>query len=275
MGQGSPINDGEMYEFGATVADQMNAFLQGDRREAAPSRLPAQMPGGSIEACDYRKKLESMSPDDRVSATLECLGRRGTFRDILYGLLVFCQDEKTYPEIEAHVREFAEFHRNRQSERRYVHLLLRTGALEEIELDEDGEVLTETAKQRAVEEGLDPEDLDLLVCDWRVVTTEVGKRALAEFSPESRMRALLEGSPGKVEALLQVLAFCETPRFMGDVVEHFQGADVLGFDEGTRQPIQPSSYMDKLDKAGMVAWNGSYWRATDEGRAFLREYRVA
>ena len=106
-------------------------------------------------------------------------------------------------------------------------------------------------------------------------TTEVGKRALAEFSPESRMRALLEGSPGKVEALLQVLAFCETPRFMGDVVEHFQGADVLGFDEGTRQPIQPSSYMDKLDKAGMVAWNGSYWRATDEGRAFLREYRVA
>lgn len=252
-------------QFGGRVARQMDALIEEERSPAHVDPKTAPRP----ERVDWREKLAGMDFDARVDATIATLKRRTTFRDILYGLLGFCMEERPYEEIEPYVQGFVEFHRNRQSPRRYVQMLLRTGALEEIELDEQGEVLTEEAKRQAVADGLDPEDLDTLVFDWRVVTTDAGRAAYERFSPGSRIAELIGADPAREEALVRIMEFCCEPRSMGQVVDEFSGSELLGIDEESRLPRQPSAYIEKLDRAGAVQWDGERWKLTEQGEDYL------
>ena len=253
-------------QFGERTARQVGAFMEEGRPEAHIDHW-----GDRPKQIDWREKLAAMDFDERVDAALASLKRRTTFRDILYGLLDFCMEERPYEEIEPYVESFVEFHRNRQSPRRYVQVLLRTGALEEIELDEQGEPITDEARNRAVEEGLDPDDLDTLVFDWRVVTTDVGRAAYERFTPSSRIADLIGADPEREAAFVDIMAFCRKSRFMGQIVDEFAGKAYLGIDEENRLPRQPSAYVEKLDRAGAVFWDGKCWTLTEEGETFLQE----
>lgn len=261
-------------DFGARAAEQVGALAEMDfaERKASAFADGAGTADGSAKPrkdADYREALRQMSFDERVEATVECLGRRGTFRDILYGLLGFCTQERSYDDIEPYVESFTEFHRNRQEPRRYVFMLLRTGALEEIELGEDGSPLTEADRQAAIEGGLDPQDVDLLVFDWRVATTDVGRKVLEDYDPAARFKRLLADDPEREGALVRVMAFCRTPRSMGEIDDKFKGDALMGFDGQSGQMRQPSSYVGKLESAGMVFWDGRSWILTEEGAACL------
>ena len=251
-------------QFGERAARQMGAFMEEGRPGAHIDHT-----GDRPARTDWHEKLAGMGFDERVDATLETLRRRTTFRDILYGLLGFCETEQPYEQIEPYVEGFVEFHRNRQSPRRYVQMLLRTGALEEIELNQDGEPLTEEAKAKAVEEGLDPEDLDTLVYDWRVVATDAGRAARDRFSPVSRIEELIGADPEREEAFLRIMEFCLEPRYMGQIADAFAGKPFLGIDEENRLPRQPSAYIEKLDRAGAVKWDGQHWSITEQGEEYL------
>lgn len=256
------------YTFGGSVAESMNAFMEEGRDEA--NLYPQFNQNRQTPNVDeWREKLEAMDFDQRVQATLECLGRRTVYRDILYGLLEFCTIERTYEEIEPFVEEFTEYHRNRQSQRRYVQMLLRCGALEEIELDEVGEPLTQETKENALAAGLDPADIDTLVFDWRVRTTEVGEKVLEEFSPANRIATLFAADPERVEAFKAIMTFCETPQTADVIIESFRHSDLMGYDEKSKQIRQPAAYIEKLDRAGALAWDGDHWTLTEAGQASL------
>lgn len=269
-----PLDDAALGQghFGGRAAAQVGALVEADfagERKQAAAEGQERSKTAPQPTDDYRQKLVEMDFDQRVEATLECLGRRPTFRDILYGLLGFCQEEKSYEEIGPFVEGYADFHRNRQEPSRYVFMLLRTGALEEIELDEDGQPLTEERKQAAIDEGLAPEDVDLLVFDWRVVTTEVGAKVFEENDPASRFRRLLAQYPEREEAFAEIMEFCRSPRFMGQIDDEFKGSALLGFDDQTSQMRQPSSYLEKLERSGMIFWNNQHWVLTAEGQEYL------
>lgn len=263
--------------FGEKAARQMDASFEPEHDSGTMSAKQASPEGADDPrgnerpaANDYRDTLEGMDHDDRVAATKECLNRRGTFRDILYGLLGFCEEERSYEEIEDYVKSFTEFHRNRQEPQRYAYMLLRCGALEEIELDENGNRLTEADKQAAIDSGMAPEDTDELVYDWLVKTTDVGREVHEDLSPEHRLERLLESYPERTEAFAQIMEFCETPRGMGAIDDAFKGKPVMGFDEASKQKRQPSSYIEKLEAAGALKWDGSAWSLTGTGRDYLK-----
>jgi hypothetical protein len=259
------------YSFGTRVAEQIHATTEVGRKEVGSKQDHRDdEPPKSSAPVDYHENLEKMDHDERVAATAECLNRRGSFRDILYGLLGFCVEEKSYEEIEPFVEGFVEFCRNRQEPRRYVFMLLRTGGLEEIELKEDGTPLTKEDKQAAIADGLEPEDVDVLVFDWRVATTEVGREVYADFNPSMRLKKLVEEYPDREEAFAQIMAFCREPQTMGAIDDKFKGKSLMGIDEACKQKRQPSSYVDKLGTAGAIAWSGSAWSLADAGKEYLK-----
>lgn len=269
-----PLDDSvaQEYRFGGRVAEQMDAFMEEGTEGANQGRNSGDGDAARAQAAhvvDWREKLEGMSFDERVEATVDCVMRRSTFRDILYGLLGFCLEERSYEEIEPYVESFVEYHRNRQSQRRYVMFLLRTGALVETELDESGNVLTEEAKQAAIDAGLDPEDVDTLVFDWRVSTTDVGRAAYERLDARVRIAELISSDPAREDAFIQIMRFCDAPHCMGDIIDAFGGKDILGFDEEAKQMRQPSAYVTKLDGVGALAWDGDKWLLTEKGREFL------
>ncbi|MDE8702110.1 hypothetical protein PZH32_03940 [Adlercreutzia equolifaciens] len=280
-----PLDDDVALQdsFGKRAARQVNADIEEERTRSslelqggAPGdETREEQPEQAPHLADYREKLASMSFDERVLATYECLNRRSSFRNILYGLLEFCSEEKTYEEIEPFCASFSEFKVNRQEPRRYVFMLLRTGALEEIELDEDGHPLTDEAKEQAIAEGLDPEDVDTLVYDWRVVTTDVGHKAHEGFSPAVRLANLLASFPEREEAFIQIMEFLREPRSMGAIDDTFKGKSLLGVDEATKLNRQPSSYLHKLDGAGAIEWSDGAWRLTKTGEDFLAQQASA
>lgn len=268
----------ERYEFGGPVARRAGGTFGNDCVGESVRDEPlrdSSLDGRRNRAdLDYRQKLQSMDFDARCKATAECINRRGTFRDILYGLLGFCAQERTYEEIGPFVESFVEFQNNRQESHRYVFMLLRTGGLCEIELDEDGVPLTEEKKQRAIEQGLDPEDIDTLVFDWHVVTTDVGERVYEELAPARRLKALLKQYPEREEAFAQIMMFCREPKTMGSIDAEFKGTDLLGIDESSKLKRQPSSYIEKLGAVGAIAWSNGAWILTDVGREYLDRYMM-
>lgn len=258
--------------FGGKVAEQVGAYIElddDDRQRPLRTVDDESEDKHPFKPAGFEEKLETMDFDDRLEATMECLTRRPSFQDILYGLLGFCASERSYEEIELYVKAFPEFTVNRQEPRRYVFMLLRTGALQEIELGEDGAPLTEDDVQKALDDGIEPDDLDTLVFDWRVITTEVGEAAYQRFSPAMRFKELLADNEGHDEALYQIMEFCRVPRYMGQIDDRFKGKPVMGFNSATSMMYQPSSYVTKLNHAGVLNWNGDQWQLTESGAELL------
>ena len=267
----------EGYEFGGRVACQTGAALTEDRREHEGSgslSVDDARRQDAARAHDYKKDLEPLSFDERVEKTMDCLERRASYRNILYGLLRFCCADRSYEEAEAYVEGFPEYKENRQLARRYVSFLLRTGAIEETELDENGLPITERERQVALDEGLAPEDLDLLVCDWSLGTTDVGREALDRFSPARRLRSLVESYDSvSVRTCAHVLDVCRTRRSIADINRLLAADPGLKRDSHTGvMGLQPSSYVNKLDHAGGLEWNDG-WKTTEEGERILEELR--
>lgn len=265
-------------EFGERTARQMGAFISEERSE-----MDARSDRGADDVrrqeaarfVDYRERLAEMDFEQRVEATVACLERRASFQAILHGLLDYCMLDRTYDEAEAFVRTFPSFRLNRQSERRYVTFLLRTGAIEEVELDEGGNPVTAERKQEALEAGVDPEDLDTLVCDWRLRTTDAGEEALRRHSPVRRVARLLEEHPEREATYLRVLDYCRTPRSMEDVKRRLSDDPGLDRDPKTGIPrVQASSYVSNLENAGGLAWDGG-WASTEAGVQQLDDRRAA
>ena len=102
-------------EFGYKTAAMLGAELSGDRelseRNRAEHEEEARM-RQAARARDWRGDLASLSFDERVAKTMECLDRRASFKSILYGLLVFCFEERSYEEVEEHAQGYAEFEAN-------------------------------------------------------------------------------------------------------------------------------------------------------------------
>lgn len=226
-------------EFGYKTAAMLGAELSGDRelseRNRAEHEEEARM-RQAARARDWRGDLASLSFDERVAKTMECLDRRASFKSILYGLLVFCFEERSYEEVEEHAQGYAEFEANRQSGRRYAFFLQRVGAIEEIELDADGAVITEGRRAQLLEEGADQDALDVLTADWRVRATEVGKEAVKLADPLVSLRELLAEKPSRRSAYAHVLAYCRKPRQLGEIIGELDGDPGLEKDEALGCP---------------------------------------
>lgn len=247
-----------------SAVDASDAFwdrLIAEERADEEAGRTAAMPEEAEEEPD-----EAVSFDGRVEAILHLVNAAPLHREIYVKLLGFCTQRRTLGEAEDEVGGYPEFPQAALSNYRLVRNLVDAGALDWIELDADGEPLAEERKA-----GLSPDEADDLVADFAVETNEAGAAAAERMRPERRLEELLDREPQRSGALLDVLTFCQEPHSLGQIADFFeQGGFLDNLRAATGQPLQPSFFVDMLERAGVIEWQGS-WRITAGGRFALEQ----
>lgn len=101
--------------------------------------------------------------------------------------------------------------------------------------------------------------------------TDAGAAALRALSPALRLDALLKQEDGRKENFLDLMRFCsERKRTRQEIDGLLKG--VCEAEKNERHvaalALYPSYYVDRLEKAGALAWNNG-WTTTEEARAYL------
>lgn len=206
-----------------------------------------------------------LTHEERVAA-IDRMMEGPRFREIYFHILDFCQEQRTLGEVESLVGGLPEFAHAGQNQYRLIINLEDAGALDRLELDEKGDVVTE-----AMKEGLTDDEVDDLVCEYAFIDTDAGREVCAKMQPDKRMEDLMGMFPKRVKTYRQVLDFCKQPRTFKEIDTLLKGADVLKTGSAntiTNVPLQPSVFIDQLERSGGLVWKGS-WNVTEGGRRYL------
>lgn len=232
----------------------------------APAPEPTPAPAPAPEPAPAPASEPAPTFEQRVERVRTTVQRNPRTREILYRTLGYCIEQRDLGEVESMIAGLPEFKTCEQNQYRLIVFLEDAGGLDRLELDENRGIVTEDMK-----EGLDEDEIDDLVCDYAFVTTDAGRAVYEEGKPEKRMRELTALFPKRAHAYQDVLQFCTEPRSWKDINDLLSGSDVLtsgSLNTATDVPLQPSVFIDQLERSGGLVWDGS-WNITAEGRRFL------
>lgn len=213
-------------------------------------------------------RRDSKGADDLL--VLEhALLRHPLHREILYKILAFCENRKSLEEIEAEIASYPEFGQATQNQYHLINVLERSGGLVRLEFDEEGNEVREARK-----EGLSDDEIDDLIACYAFETTACGNQIVAQHTPLKRMIELLDIHPERKSTYIEVLERCnDHPCTYKELEGLLKGRFVLRTGHGdSHQPIQPSVFLDKLEKAAGVAWDDG-WQLTRWGKEILDELK--
>ena len=144
-----------------------------------------------------------------------------------------------------------------------VEALVRNGALVE-QLTVDGQPYDGTLEDLQRDESV---SLEADVAD-SISITEAGRDLAASIDPDFTMRELLASRPHYRDVFARVLTVCATDAgATREAVEQAVEANGnVSSPDGKR--VYPQYFMDALETAGGIAWDGA-WRATEAGRRAL------
>lgn len=191
-------------------------------------------------------------------------------RDPMYQALRYCFEEKPLREVEDYIASLPSFARSTMNQYYMLQVLVRAYGMEMIERDIDGNQVTPEQK-----EGLSEDEIDDLVYAFSFQTTDIGRDFVEQNSAHSRLAALINYKPERKDTYIELLEFiAEQPRSYDEVKELLAGRPILEVViDGTHETMQPSVFVDKLDRAGAIAWDKG-WNLTEEGREFLEELKT-
>ena len=209
-----------------------------------------------------------MENEDEFNRVYDSVTKQPLHREVLLAILSYCETARDQADVEAHVASLPEAAGAMQSPYRLMQQLVAAGGLTCTELDAQGNEVLPAAK-----EGLSEDELDDLVQGWRYETTNAGKQVAAYFAPARRMARLLDVHPTAAAAYSQVMRYCEQPRSRNDLAAFIEREHLLETIQAVLpkgSELRPSVLMDKLEAAGMLAWQNG-WTITDAGRRYLQE----
>jgi len=255
----SSIDDFESSDTEILYTNAQGRVLEDE--EADEASVP---PGVEVTTRPEPPDLDTMDFEDRIALLKRTVTRNPLHREIHYKTLKFCCDRHILPEVEDFIASCPEFSASTQSPFFLLKFLLKGGGIEVYEVDINGEVVTDAQK-----EGLSEDEIDDLVEQFAYETNEVGRELVKRMSPYNRLLELLEITPEYYDTFIEVLEYLTEKRSMADVDTLLRGRDVLmaGRDPGDR-PIQPSVFIDKLEKTGGIYWEKG-WLVSEEGRELL------
>ena len=223
-------------------------------------------PGVEVTTRPAQVNLEGKSFEELVEHLRMVVTRNPLYREIHYKTLKFCCERRILPEVEEYIASCPEFPATTQSPYFLLQFLLQGGGIDVFELDVHGEVVVDEQKNDLTED-----EIDDLVEQIAYETNEVGRELVERMSPHNRLLELLEISPEYYDTFIEVLHYLSERRTMASVDTLLRGRDVLmaGRDPSDR-PIQPSVFVDKLERAGGIYWEKG-WLITEEGRELLEK----
>lgn len=263
----------ESYEFGGKLAAQLGADLSDarDKKRKDPQLLEAETRmAQAARVQDWKENLSSMSREDRIQATLDCLARKNNQKEILYDLLVYCEKERTEREAESFLENHKQFSDGHHTASKYLLFMQRTGALDECEYDSDGALITESMRDELLNLGGSVEEIDELAVEWRYIITDAGAEAIRRFNPAIRTKDLFKSQKeSRIALFRKLLEFCSVPKSLDEIIAYTDGDPGLEVDSRTGvMHMQPSAYIGLLDQAGALTWENG-WLATKGGMEAL------
>lgn len=211
------------------------------------------------------EEVVELTFDEKLAELDYAVTRQSLNRDILYNVLGFCQIEQPLNTIEAYIMERPDFPHATLSPYHLIRVLEKHHGVVEVDRDDDGEVVT---AERL--EGLTEDEVDDLIATIGFESTDVGMEFYQQHLPSARIAELMEEEAVREETFIELLRFCEeTPRSYADISDLLKGREILTFRaDGTPEKIQPSVFLDRLQRSGAVMWEEG-WKTTEEGKEFL------
>jgi len=210
---------------------------------------------------------DSREPDDQEKLELLTLAvtRQPLNREVLYKILVDCEEERELSEMEDLIAAYPEFPDATQNQYRLLSILVDNYGLAYIERDAKGKEITD--ERRAA---LSEDELDDLIATQSYLTTPTGREFAKLHDPHARLLELLDLEPNRRETYIELLEYLDDqPRSYDEVTELLQGTPALEtVINGIRQTMQPSVLLDKLERNGAVVWQDG-WILTEAGKDYL------
>lgn len=208
--------------------------------------------------------IKELTFDEKVSDLIRFIQFEPLIRELDYKVLTYCFERRGLSDIEQRIAEYPEFKGATRDQYSLITELVVHHGLEFFELDECGNPVLEADKQ-----GLSEDDVDDLVTGYAYKTTEVGKEVVAKLDPKLRLTELLAAAPQRAETYRAILEFlCEKHSFAEvDSMLRERDASTFSRDAGSGV-VQPSVFVDKLERAGGVFYNGG-WETSDAGKELL------
>ena len=212
--------------------------------------------------------LDAMSFEERIEHLARAVKRNPLQREILYKALKFCITRRLLPDVEEMIASCPEFEGAGQSPFFLLRFVVQAGGIEVFEIDEEGEEVTDDRKA-----GLSEDEIDDLVAQYAYETNDIGKTVVEQMSPKNRMIELLEIEPAYYDTYIEVLGFLEEKQSFAAIDTLLRGREVLMANrDPSDRPIQPSVFIDKLERAGGIYWEKG-WVVTEEGKELLETLR--
>lgn len=212
-----------------------------------------------------QKRADSLTQSQQMAVLAEAVTRHPLNREIMYKMLVFCQEERSLTSLEQEVAAYPEFASCTQNPRSMARSLSDSFGLRTIERDAQGDEVTPERK-----EGLSEDEIDDLVSSLSFETTPVGRDFVEQHAPTARLTELLAFTPERADTYLELLSFVrEAPRSYAEIQSLLANRPVLNVViDGQPQTMQPSVFVDKLERTGVLVWDKG-WTLTREGEEFL------
>lgn len=215
---------------------------------------------------DEATAAAELTRDEKLARLEKAVRAQPSHREIYFHILEMCDEPQELSVLEAHIAALPEFKMATFDQYLMICILEKNEGLARIEMTEQGEVVTPQMK-----EGLDEDGVDDLVSSYWFQTTDLGRQLFQRNDPFKRIGDLLKEVPARRQSYLDVLDLCRQKRSYKDIESLLQGRDVLWMGrEGLQQPLQPSVFVDKLERAGAIVWNDG-WSLTEKGLKILEE----
>lgn len=204
--------------------------------------------------------------DEKVDHLMGVVTRTSRYREILRKTLVYCRTRRPLPEVEDRIQEYPEYPYAAQNPYRLIRFLVDADGIDLLEIDEEGAVVTPDRKV-----GLTEDEIDDLIVEFQLETTDVGDEVARRLEPNLRIADLLRQMPVRFDSYKKVMEFCREPHGIKEINALFEDVDLKAL--GTMNsddsiPIQPSVFVDKLERAGAMYWDGK-WKLTASGKTFI------
>ncbi len=210
---------------------------------------------------------ETLSFEERFTILETAVNRQSLHREIHYKTLMICQECRSLGYLEDEIASYPEFRHATLDQYHLIDALVQAGGLRRIELDREGIPLT---PERTVD--LSAEEIEDLIVSCEFETIDVGTAFVTYYSPYERIQELFEDIPERYNTYIELMDFCaEEPRTYTEIEELLNNQTALTQEmRFMQQPVQPSVFVDKLEGAAGIIWNGG-WILTDEGRKILQK----
>lgn len=244
-------------------------FTENDEQGSTLDIAQVDTDEGLLDITQETEPQRELSFSEKLICLEEAVTRHPLNREVLYAILRYCNTEHALSDVEEFIAGLPQFKTATQNQYRMIETLQKAYGLEAIEYDVEGRSVDPEIKATLTED-----EIDDLIVSVSFQTTEVGNRFVEQHHPKARIAELFDLSPERAEAYKDVLAFIEqSPRTYHEVSAFLDGSPALETEiDGRLTTMQPSVFLDKLERAGALVWNEK-WELTMEGGDFLDELK--